>query len=413
MRLISKKTLKEGGILLFATVLGGFLNYLFNIFIGRMLTPSEYSVVVSLFSVFVIISVPIGTIQTVVAKYTASFNVKGDIVNIKNLILSVSNRLLIGSLLFFLIIVIFSRVIADFLHISSILPVIFMGTILLPASILPANRGVLQGLQKFFDYSINGIVEVSCKLLFGILLVSLGLGVSGAVFSLTLAGLIALGISLIQLKDIYSTKTLSSELSSGIKFYEIYKYSLNVILNVLCFTVLTNITMVLVKHYFESNVAGYYAGAEIISKIILFVSGIIPILLFPKTASLYAQNIDSRRILIKSLVITALAGICFIGFCYFLNELIIRLFFGSKYIEGSSLLAPLSIVMTFYTLFNIMATYQLSVHKFDFLYSAVIITLLQILLIIIFHKTLFSIIIVLLGMSAMLVVFNLYYSLKK
>jgi len=73
VRLISKKTLKEGGILLFATVLGGFLNYLFNIFIGRMLTPSEYSVVVSLFSVFVIISVPIGTIQTVVAKYTIFF----------------------------------------------------------------------------------------------------------------------------------------------------------------------------------------------------------------------------------------------------------------------------------------------------------------------------------------------------
>ena len=71
--MISKKTLKEGSILLFATVLGGFLNYLFNIFIGRMLTPSEYSVVVSLFSVFVIISVPIGTIQTVVAKYTIFF----------------------------------------------------------------------------------------------------------------------------------------------------------------------------------------------------------------------------------------------------------------------------------------------------------------------------------------------------
>ena len=106
--MISKKTLKEGGIVFSAAIIGGFLNYLFNIIVGRLLGPGEYGAVVSLFSVLVIISVPIATIQTVIAKYTADFNAKNENSKIKHLIVGVSKQLFIGNTILFVLIIIFS-----------------------------------------------------------------------------------------------------------------------------------------------------------------------------------------------------------------------------------------------------------------------------------------------------------------
>ena len=162
-------------------------------------------------------------------------------------------------------------------------------------------------------------------------------------------------LSIFQLKPVLQRETDKKADKEQISFYELYKYSINVILFILCFNVFTNITMIMVKHFFEPNIAGYYAGAEIISKIVLFISGVIPVMLFPKTASLHAQNIDSRKVLLKGLAVTSLFAILFILVCFFFSKDIINLFFGQKYIEGSFLLGPLAVIMTFYTLSNIMA----------------------------------------------------------
>ena len=56
----------------------------------------------------------------------------------------------------------------------------------------------------------------------------------------------------------------------------------------------------MVKHFFSTVETGYYAGAEMIGKIVLYLPSTIVILMFPKVASLNTQNKDPRPILIKA-----------------------------------------------------------------------------------------------------------------
>lgn len=411
--MISKKTLKEGGIVLLATIIGGFLNYLFNIVVGRLLGPGEYGAVVSLFSVLVIISVPIATIQTVIAKYTADFNAKNENSKIKHLIVGISKQVFIGNAALFVLIIVFSGLISRFLNLSSSLPVILMAMVLFPAAILPVNRGVLQGLQMFFQLSLSGIAEAFFKLFFAVGLVLLGLSINGAVSALPLAMVTALLLSVIQLKPVLTKHGFDKNILKDINYFNFYKYSWSVILNTLCFIVFTNITILLVKHYFAPNIAGYYASTEIIGKIVLFVTGVIPVLLFPKAASLHAKKMDTKRLLLKGIGITALVGICFTIICFIYNEFIVFAFFGEKYIEGSYLLGYLAVVMTLYSVFNIMSIYQLSINKFSFLISSIIIAVAQVVFLILFHKTLLQMVTILIICSALLVVVNLFHSLKR
>src|SRR3972149_2017554 len=51
---------------------------------------------------------------------------------------------------------------------------------------------------------------------------------------------------------------------------EVYHYFFPVGTTVLCFMVLTNIDLILVKHFFTPMEAGYYSIAQIVGKIILF-----------------------------------------------------------------------------------------------------------------------------------------------
>ena len=201
---------------------------------------------------------------------------------------------------------------------------------------LALNRGVLNGLQHYFRLSVNGTAEVLTKLLVGVVFVYLGFGVNGAVLAVVLGTLVGLVISTYQLKPIFAEH--AKEGVQKIVISEVYRYGLAVLVNILIFNILTNSTMLIVKHRYSSDIAGHYAGAEIISKILLFVTGIIPVMLLPKVAVLESEKKDARAMLLKGLVPVFAIGIVFIVGCLIYGKQIITFFFGSKYADGGSIL---------------------------------------------------------------------------
>jgi len=52
-------------------------NYVFHVFMSRSLGPADYGILASLLSVFLIVSVPVGAIQTSINKYTSNFTAQG------------------------------------------------------------------------------------------------------------------------------------------------------------------------------------------------------------------------------------------------------------------------------------------------------------------------------------------------
>ena len=135
-----------------------------------------------------------------------------------------------------------------------------------------------------------------------------------------------------------------SESSKGqTHFYvsEVYHYFLPVGITLLCFMILTNVDLILVKHFFTPIEAGYYSIAQMVGKIILFLPIPVVMVMFPKLVCHcrgQGQAQESLSILKQSLMIALLfsaLGRSFVGFLF--PSLIIRILSGKVYPECISI----------------------------------------------------------------------------
>lgn len=76
--LFNNRFLQASTIVFIGSVAANFLNYAFNLVMGRLLPPEIYGELVALFTLLVIVSVPGGTISMILSKYTADHIAKGE-----------------------------------------------------------------------------------------------------------------------------------------------------------------------------------------------------------------------------------------------------------------------------------------------------------------------------------------------
>ncbi|KKM05759.1 hypothetical protein LCGC14_1750850 [marine sediment metagenome] len=365
---------KQGIFILAASTVANASNFFFQFIIGRMLGPAEYSVLTALLSLFMILSVPTQTIQTVVAKYAATFKAKKNNAKISYLLFRSLKKLSLVGILSFVLFTFASGLIASFLKIPSVAPVIALGSIVAIALVTPMGRGVLQGLQEFNYLGVSYIIDALLRLAIGILLVWLGFKATGALAASFFATFIALGFVFIPLKFLFGQKGKPVNFDSS----EIYNYFWPVLITLLCFTTLTNVDIILVKHFFSPEQAGLYSAASLMGKIVLFFPAAFSMVMFSKTSELHAQNADSKHILKKSLLFVgsmcAAITISYFAFPSFLISIV----YGPQFIPGAHLLGLFGIAMCFFSLLNILLLYYLSVHQLRFIPVLVGATILQV-----------------------------------
>lgn len=398
------------------------LNFLFQLFMIRNLNAVDYGILNSLLSILVIVSIPSGTLQTVVTKYISIFNVINHHDNIKILILSFLKKTLIFGMILFLLFVLCKREISSFIQVTSPLLIVILGLTTFLSVNLPIAQGGLQGLQRFGYLGLVMITNGGLKLLFGIVFVYIGYGVTGAMSSVALSILITLFLafiilasvlpkSIIAKTDIKTVKPDNTE--TDINFSEVHRYFYPVVLVYFCFMILTNVDVVLVKHFYNPLDAGYYSISQMVGKIILFLPVAVTLVMFPKTSELHAQNKDTLHVLKKSTVyVGALSGTAAIV-CLFFPGVIIRLLSGQANPECIPMARIFSVTMFFYSLVYVLLFYNLSIHRLSFIYFLVLLTGLQLLAIILFHQTLIQIIYIMCGNAILLFLINLYFAFKR
>lgn len=251
-------------------------NLLYHFFMVRNLPPVDYGHLNTLMAVFMLITVPANTVQTTVTKFVSSFHAKRRYDLVRSLLKYLLFLTSMVALAIFLIIFLGSGPLASFLKISPRGLIILLGALLFFAMVIPVPWGGLQGLQKFGSLTLNLIINGVLKLLLGICFIVLGLGVLGAVSAIVLSYGATIFLSLLMLKmslpkvGPWVDGDRNSQNSNPSYVSEMYRYFLPTGITLLCFMVLTNIDLILVKHFFKPIEAGYYSIAQMVGKIILF-----------------------------------------------------------------------------------------------------------------------------------------------
>src|SRR3989338_988720 len=176
----NKQLVKSGAYILFGTSVLNLLNYIFHIYAGRTLGPSEYGVFFSFLSMLYIVGVPSSTIQMSLTNFIARFSATKDTGKIKFLLVVAFKKLTLYALIGIGLILLLQKFIAGFLKIEQTSLFFIFALSILGAFLLPVSRAGLQGLQKFKSLGLNYSFEGIIKLGFVAILFSIGLKVAGA-----------------------------------------------------------------------------------------------------------------------------------------------------------------------------------------------------------------------------------------
>ena len=391
-------------------------NLLYHFFMVRYLPPIEYGHLNALMALFMVISVPASTVQTTVTKFVSSFQVLNRYDRVRKLLRHLLLLMSIVGVAIFLLILLGSSRLSSFFQFNSQGLIILLGIILLFAMVIPVPWGGLQGLQKFGSLTFNLIVNGALKFVLGILFVLVGFGVLGAMGAILLSYIITTFLSLVILQmnlpkgGSVGEKKGNSEGTDPSYVSEVYRYFFPVGMTLLCFMVLTNIDLILIKHFFTPIEAGYYSIAQMVGKIILFLPIPVVMVMFPKLAALQGQSRaqESLSILKQSLMIALIfsGSAVFVGLLF--PSLIIKVLSGKAYLECIPLVRFFCINMSLFSFIFILLYYHLSTQRRGFLYPLFLLTIGQTGFILLFHKTLTQVLLVMVIVALCLFGINVY-----
>lgn len=407
LQLIKHPLIMGSSIMVLGSLAGNVFNFLFNVYMIRTLSIVDYGILASIISLITLPSLAAGAIIPTVVSFAGSYFAKNNLDMASSLFFKISKYFLIIGVLLLSIFVIFSNALADFLQIPNGIFIILAGIVVLIGFMSSVNTAFLQARLAFkFIVSVN-FFSAFVKLLLGILLVSVGFSVGGAIWALLLSFAIPYILSFIPLSDLFHKSVKKVDISRR----ELMSYGLPAAFCVLSLTSFITSDILLVKHFFTPFEAGVYASLSLIARIIFFISGPVTSVMFPLVVQRHSRNERYNHLFLASLAFVILPSVCITVIYFSFPNFIIQFFFKEgNPVEHVSLLGYFGIFITLYAVVSLVTNYLLSIKKTNVFIPVSIAALAQIVVISLYHSDFFQIIFYsTLVLSLLLVVLLLYY----
>jgi len=396
---------RAGAIFMAGSISVAVLNYLYHVFMGRLLGPEEYGILGSLFAIVYLTTISSNTFNRVISKYAAEFKGKKQERKLKWMINRGLYKVSIYGMIALLIYIFLTPYIAEFMNLENTTGLIITGVIGYFSILGAVITGALNGLQKFVWQNSLSFISAVLKFGFALILVYLGFGVNGALAAIIIGVIVMLFIGGIVLKK--ESKGIEGEKFDSKK---IYLYAIPVFLSAILPLLLITLDQILVKHYFSSVDAGYYAAAGNIGKIIWFGSGFLVSALFPKVANLTAQGKKAGKMLTKGLIYTSFLVLIGVGVYFATPRLIVLVIYGKEYLAITPLIGMFGLALGLYSITQVFIVYNLAVERYNFLWILLAGFLLEITGIAAFHSSLSDIIKISLLAEAFILVMMIIYN---
>ncbi len=381
--------LSRSSIVIVSSLFGSVFSYLFQFLSARSLSVEEYSELVSLFS----LSVIIGTIMLVFTNGTTKLVAEIKSINypirISNFFFSLMKLVLLTTIIVFIGMVVFQNQIGSYLNISNKSLIYIFAIAVILGNINSALGPILQGLQRFKAFSFYNIFNSFAKFLVAVIVLYFGLTVIETFWGLVISTVVSIAVGAVLLKK---NLRLNLKAFDNEDIKTLAKYSIGSILILAGLNFLQNNDIILVKHYFDANLAGIYASLTVIGRIVFFAASPVAIVMLPICAERYKHGGDVVKPFLISISISALIASS-VSLAYWLfPKLIIGILFGEKYIQSAPYLPLFGLFMLFYTVLYVVGMFFISISKFKQGSLMLIGAVIQIVGIYYFHENLYQVI---------------------
>lgn len=383
-KLLKNKHIANSGLLVFALMFANGMNFLFNAYLGRVLSFEHFGLITLITSLWYLISIPIGSVGGTLTHTLAYLNGRSLPKEATSFFVDIKNRTLKVIAISALIWLIISPFVASFFQTSSVFAVASLSLVILFGSLLFFNRAYLQANFFFSLVAIAIILESVIKFL------------SALVFSIFGAGHLAylsIPISLIVafiFTFLYVAPKLKGPIVKNSHAFPRKFYIINLVSG-LSSTAFLTLDVILVKHYFDPETAGQYALLSLIGKMVYFLGSLLNSIIFTYASNEAGKSVRNRKLFYKLLSISLLLTISAYIMLGIFGYLFIPILFGVKSLSILPYLPIYTLAMALVTLGSIFVTYHTVYKEYIFAYISIFMALAMCIGIFLFHANILQV----------------------
>ena len=331
----------------------------FTVVFARVLGATDYGSLAALMSAFIILMVPGSALQIAVAREVSASLAAADGLagaGVRRWV----GRLLIGTLALAVLAIPLRGVLAAVLNVNQEWAAAAVPLTAMLWMVLSVERGALQGFQRYKLVAWSIIGEAASRLAFALLLVGVGLDVTGA-FLGTALSFVVVGLVL--------AAPLAPHLPAveGIPLRRLLAGAWAPVLALTLLFALQEVHVIVVKHEFDGDTAGAYAVAAVAAKAIVWVAVGLGFYLLPETARRARGGEDARPILVRTLALIAAAATPMVLIYTLGGEPLLRAVFGDDLTAASGALPWLGLAMALLACAYLSVQYLLALHHRRFI----------------------------------------------
>ncbi len=412
IRKVVKHPLISGSTIIFiGTFLANIINYLFNLLMGRMLSVADYGLLSSLSSLFILSAIFAIAFGNVITRFTATYHGSGNKKGEQAVILIGTKYVTIFSTLILFILIIISPLIGRFLHVPNHIFVILIAFSSFFSLMLSLPQGFIQGKMRFVFLSTIIISQPIIKLVVAVILILLGYSILGPFIGILVGGALQTLILYYYLfRNLVEKQQMQSFNEQAFK-KEFINSSVTFFLSGIGLTILQNTDIMLVRHFFGAYESGLYAALSLMGKAIFYFTSPINAVFFPLIAfrKERKQRLFNVVVLAFGLIAVLSTALSFIYFA--IPDFVVKIFFPSaSYQEVGRYLGFFSLYILAFSLAFLFNNFYLSTGRMGVYKVTLAAAVLQVILISIFHQTIFHVIAILFSISLLLlIIFLVYY----
>ena len=285
-------SLARAGVLLgVASVLGNALGYALTALFTRSFGPAEYGALGALLGVGLIGGIPAGALQYVLARRTAAAGLPAGVNERAGLRLSLWVGLAMG-----LVVLVLSPLLDRFFHLGSVWPAVWLAAVLVPYAVTGALLGALLGHERYAAFAAGSVLTAATRFGAGVATAALGLSVAGAMAALAAGTLLAAGV-------LWWVSGPASWTGPG-AVRDLRHDLVRACSAIAGVIVLSNLDLLLARHFLTRADSGAYALASLFGKACLWGAQFVPALVFPRLA----RDGAGRGLLLRSAAATGAVG---------------------------------------------------------------------------------------------------------
>lgn len=329
--------LRSGLLLTGLNLVAGGLGYVYQVLMGRLLTPADFTLFTALMALAVICSAPLSALVMLLARRVSAFRATGDLGRGRGLYGRTNVAMLLLGLVLAGLLVACRGPIQGYLKAPRTMHLWLFSGATFVGFLAAVNNGFLQGLQRFAWLGGLGIAGVAVKIAASVgLIVAFHAGAAGALGGVLAAAVLVWACGgLVIMRSLPTAVAVEGVAANPFPWWSFLPATLaNVAL-----AALTQIDMVLVNRYFDTGPASQYAAASILGKAVLYLPGGLVLALFPLVAERHARRQDSRGMITQAAAATLTlcgAGVVFYALC---GPWLVGLLYGPAYAGAGELLA--------------------------------------------------------------------------